>query len=174
METEEQKQSAKLEVLPDSSWLIAVIDDKDSHHKAALSSLGAMKPYKPMFYVAPIVYLETISRLITKNNLAVKKCYDKVQKFISSIDYKHKTGLDLGEVEHKFKTFSRIRISKKLSAVDFYVVAEGMLLEAKILTCDLKMYRVAKDYYEQIYFLTDQVKGYKSDLGRLISDIQNS
>lgn len=151
-----------------------MIDDFDSHHKSALSSLGAIKPYKPIFYITPIVYLEVMSRLIKKKKISVKKCHDKIQKFLSGIEYKHKTSLDLTEITQKFKAFSRIKISKKLSAIDFYVVAEGIALDAKILTCDLNMYHIAKKYYKNIYFLTDQLKNQKSDLSRLINDIQNT
>jgi len=164
----------KLRMFPDSSWLIAIIDDTDSHHTAALSSVGALKPYKPIFYIAPIVYLETMSRLIKKKKITVKKCYDKVEKFLSSIQCKEKTSLDLTEIVQKFKTFSRIKISKNLSPIDFYVVAEGILLSAKILTCDFGMYNVAKKYYDKIYLLTDQLKDKLSDLGRLINDIQRN
>lgn len=166
------KQDPEFRIFPDSSWLIAVIDEADSHHKAALSSLGAMKPYKPIFYITPIVYLETMSRLIKKRKIAVKKCYDKIQKFLSNIEYKHKTNLDLAEINQKFKDFSRVKISKNLSSIDFYVVAEGILLDARILTCDVNMHRIATKYYDKIYFLTDKVKDKESDLGRLISDIQ--
>lgn len=131
-----------------------------------------MMPYNPVFYITPIVYLETMSRLIKKEKIAVKKCYLQIQKFLDKVKYKHKTGLDLSEITQKFKTFSRIKISKNLSSVDFYVVAEGILLDAFILTCDLNMYSVAKKYYQKIYFLTDKVASQESDLGRLISDIQ--
>ncbi len=167
-----QKSQDELKLFLDSSWLIAIIDESDSHHTAALSSLGALKPYKPTFYITPIIYLETISRLIKKKKISVRKCHDIIRKFLSSVNYKHKTGLDLDEIDEKFSKFSRIKISKKLSSVDFYVVAEGILLDAMILTCDLNMFRISQKYYEKIYFLTDQVENKDSDLGRLISDIQ--
>ena len=163
----------KLKIFPDSSWLIAILDENDSHHRAAKSSLGALLPYEPIFYIAPMVYMEILSRSIRKHGIPVKKCIERIKKFMSKIQYRNKTVFDIKEIGEKYKIFSRIKI-KKLTPIDFYIVSEGMLLDANILTCDIKMYRTVKKYYNRIYFMSDVVKGIDSDLGRLISDIQKN
>jgi predicted nucleic acid-binding protein len=161
----------ELRIVPDSSWLIAVLDENDTHHISAASSFGALLPYKPIFYIPALVYLETISRLIRINKIPVVKCEQKIDKFFSKINYKHSRKLEISEILQKYKTFSRVKLSK-LHPVDFYIVTEGMFLDAKILTCDVKMYLYAQKYYHKIYFMTDKVKGKNSDLASLIKDVQ--
>jgi len=167
--------SDKLEmrIVPDSSWLIAILDEKDTHHIPAASSLGAIFPSKPVFYIPALVYLETISRLIRVNKIPVKKCENKIERFLTKINYKHSQSLEISEILKKYKTFSRVKISK-LHPLDFYIATEGVFLGAKILTCDVKMYYYVKKYYKNIYFLTDKVKEKGSDLANLIKNIQIS
>jgi len=162
----------ELRIVPDSSWLIAILDEKDTHNVPASSSLGALLPYKPIFYIPALVYLETISRLIRVNKIPVTKCEEKIQKLLSKIRYKHSTLLDIKKILEKYKKFSRIKIAK-LHPLDFYIVTDGIFLDAKILTCDLKMYQYVKKYYNNIYFMTDKVREKGSDLSNLIGDIQN-
>jgi predicted nucleic acid-binding protein len=163
----------ELRVVPDSSWLIAILDEKDTHHVSANSSFGAMLPYEPIFYIPSLVYLETISRLIRINKIPVKKCELKIGKFLQKISYRQSRLLEIPEIIQKYKTFSRVKISK-LHPLDFYIVTEGIVLDAKILTCDLGMYYYVKKYYKNIYFLTDKVRDKGSDLANLIKDIQIS
>ncbi len=166
--------SDKLEIriVPDSSWLIALLDENDSHHIPTTASFGALLPYKPTFYIPALVYLESLSRLIRINKMPVKKCVQKIDRFLSKIEYKHSRTLEISEILQKYKTFSRVKISK-MHPLDFYIVTEGVFLNAKILTCDLKMYRYVRRYYKKIYFITDKVEEKDSDLGSLIRDIQN-
>lgn len=164
---------SEIRILPDSSWLIAILDEKDTHHIPTTSSLGAILPYKPVFYIPALVYLETISRLIRVNKIPVQKCEHKINKFLQKISYKHSKSLEIAEILKKYKTFSRVKISK-LHPLDFYIVTEGIFLDAKILTCDIRMYYYVKKYYQKIYFLTDKVKERGSDLANLIKDIQSS
>ncbi len=161
----------ELRILPDSSWLIAILDESDSHHIPVASSLGALSPYEPIFYIPALVYLETISRLIRVNKIPVKKCAQKIDRFLSKIKYKYSTTLEISDILEKYKTFSRVKISK-MHPLDFYIATEGVFLDAKILTCDLKMYRYVRQYYKNIYFMTDKVIEKDSDLGSLIRDIQ--
>lgn len=161
-------------ILPDTSWLVAILDEKDSHHVAAESSLGALLPYKPIFYIPVLAAMETISRLIRVNKMSVKECRKKVSKLFSaklkaqgaSRVYSFK------EILNIYDKLSRKEI-KKLTAIDFSIVTEGITLNAKILTCDVQMYRVTKKYYKEIYFMTDKVDAQESDLARLIHDIQS-
>lgn len=163
----------ELRILPDSSWLIAMLDENDTHHIPASSSLGAILPYKPIFYIPALVYLETISRLIRINKIQVKKCEHKIDNFLQKINYKHSRSLEIPEILRKYNTFSRVKISK-LHPLDFYIATEGIFLDAKILTCDLRMYHYVNKYYPKIYFLTDKVAEKGSDLAKLIKDTQIS
>lgn len=167
----EISQDLELKIMPDTSWLIALVDEKDSHHVPVKSSFGAIFPYNPTFYIPAVVYLETLSKLVRANKISPKKAYDKIQKVLEKINFKHSTKLGMDDIINKYKAFSRIKISK-LTALDFYIVAEGISLEAKILTCDVHMYSIAKKYYNKIYFLTDKVKDYESELANLIRDVQ--
>ncbi len=161
----------ELRIVPDSSWLIAILDEKDTHHIPASSSLGAILPYKPIFYIPALVYLETISRLIRVNKIQVKKCEHKIDNLLQKINYKHSSSLAISEILRKYNTFSRVKISK-LHPLDFYIATEGVFLDAKILTCDVRMYYYVNKYYPKIYFLTDKVKKKGNDLSKLIKDIQ--
>ena len=165
--------NTKLIILPDTSWLVAILDERDSHHVAAKSSLGALLPYKPAFHVPILAAIETISRLIRVNNMSVTNCK---KKFLNLVGSKLKAegasrNYEFGEILKRYATWSRKSI-RSLTAVDFCIVTEGIGLGAKILTCDLKMYRSAKKYYNAIYFMTDKVQAQQSDLARLIRDIQ--
>lgn len=168
-----EEKKLELRIVPDSSWLIAILDDKDTHNIPANSSFGAILPYQPIFYIPALVYLETISRLIRVNKINVKKCEEKIQKFFSRINFKHSTSLEMSQILEKYKTFSRVKISK-LHPLDFYIATEGIFLNAMILTCDLRMYQYVKKYYKNIYFMTDKVKEKGSDLANLINTIQNT
>jgi predicted nucleic acid-binding protein len=164
-------QRGGLRILPDSSWLVAILDSKDTHHVSALSSFGALAPYKPVFYLPALVYLETLSRLIRVNKLPVKKCADKISRFLDKVECRYSRELEIAEIIRKYKTFSRVKISK-LHPLDFYIATEGIVLDAKILTCDLRMFNYVSRYYKKIYFMTDRVREKGSDLSALIKDIQ--
>jgi len=162
----------KLIILPDTSWLVAILDEKDSHHTSAASSLGALIPYSPVFYVPLMVFMETMSRLIRVNK-SVEKCSETILKLLNN--KLHAKGsvvqLDFKDVIKRYKICSRQSI-KRLTTIDFYIVTEGISMGAKILTCDLEMYKKSQKYYKEIYFMSDKVKTQKSDLARLITDIQ--
>ena len=162
-------------IVLDTSWLVAILDEKDSHHTAAESSLGALLPYKPIFHIPVVAATETMSRLIRVNGISVKECKKKVLALFGNklkADGANRV-YDFREILKIYETWSRKKV-KNLTANDFLIVTEGIALGAKILTCDLRMYRVLKKYYPDVYFMTDQVEGQESDLSRLIKDIQKA
>ena len=167
------KEESKIILLPDTSWLVAILDEKDSHHVAAQSSLGALMPYKPAFHVPILASIETMSRLIRVNKMSVSICRKKVLDLFANT--LHAKGASrtykFEEILDRYDKWKRKEV-KNLTAVDFCIVTEGIGLEAKILTCDLKMYKSAKKYYQDIYFMSDMVEAQESDLARLIHDIQ--
>lgn len=160
-------------IVPDTSWLVAILDEKDSHHIAAESSLGALLPYKPTFHIPVVAAVETMSRLIRVNRTSVKDCKKKVfELFGTRLKAKGASRMyDFGEILKVYDSWSRKKV-KALTTNDFLIVTEGMALGAKILTCDLEMYRVVKKYYPEIYFMSDRVVSQGSDLSRLIFDMQ--
>ncbi len=170
---ENTKSDKKIIILLDTSWLVAVLDENDSHHVAAASSLGALLPYRPSFHVSVLAALETISRLIRINKMSVKLSKKKLLDFIGNkLQAKGATyTFRFNDILDRYNTWSRKGI-KKLTAIDFCIVTEGIGLGAKILTCDLRMYKLAKKYYDYIYFMSDKVEAQESDLARLIHDIQ--
>lgn len=175
LEQQGKKADERILILPDSSWLVANLDEKDSHHTAAASSLGALLPYKPLFHVPILASIETMSRLIRVNKISVSACKKLVLDFLG--DRLHAKGarkiFDFREILNRYNLWSRKEI-KKLTAIDFCIVTEGIGLGAKILTCDFRMYKTAKKYYTNIYFMTDKTEACESDLSRLIHDIQSS
>ena len=160
-----------LKIFPDSSWLISLIHKNDSHHTHVKSSFGFLSPQKPIFFISTIVLMETISGLI-KNGMTVKKAVDKVTEFVSKLDnYRAQKPIELDTVVKKYKIFAKTRKIKQLTTMDFYIVTEGMLIGAKILTSDVRMYKTTKPSYKDIYLISDKVKGMKSDLPRLTENI---
>jgi predicted nucleic acid-binding protein len=169
VKTEEKK----VILLADTSWLVALLDENDSHHIAAKSSLGAVQPYGPKFHVPILAAIETMSRLIRVNKMPVTGCKKKVLTLLGQTlhaqgaDYHYK----FEDILKRYEKWGRKKI-KNLTANDFCIVTEGIGLGAKILTCDLKMYNSVKKYYPDIYFMSDKVEAQESDLARLIHDIQ--
>lgn len=171
--TDNKPKDNKVLLLADTSWLVAILDEKDSHHIAAKSSLGAVLPYEPAFHVPILASIETMSRLIRVNKISVTKCKEKIIGLLgNTLNAKGASRkYEFKEILETYDVFNRKEI-KSLTAIDFCIVTEGIGLRAKILTCDLKMYRSAKKYYKDIYFMSDKVEAQESDLARLIHDIQ--
>ncbi|MEK7662067.1 MAG: type II toxin-antitoxin system VapC family toxin [Patescibacteria group bacterium] len=162
----------KPEILLDSSWILAYMNEKDFNHNAAISSCGAILPYKPIFYIPSLVYLEVFSNL-RRRKIPVKKCEKTLRDFWVKIDNRHqKSGPNKEGIIERYRIFSRVKISL-LRPNDFLIATEGMRLGAKILTLDLEMYKKVYKYYKYIYYLADHSKNKESDLPRLISDILN-
>lgn len=159
-----------IKIFPDSSWLIASLSLKDSHHTHVEQSLGFLRPINPTFYVSTIVIMETINGLM-KSGMTVVNSITKVRKFIDSLHCRTQKPLELERILKKYKVFAKARKIKKLTAMDFYIVTEGMLIGAKILTADKNMYRQTKKSYKDIYLISDKVKGMRSDLPRLTENI---
>ncbi len=170
---ENSSTSRQVVLLTDTSWLIALLDETDSHHISAKSSLGAVTPYSPVFHVPILSSIEAMSRLIRVNKMSVTKCKKKFLDLVGKTlraKGANRT-YDFKEILGRYDTWKRKEV-KKLTAIDFCIATEGMSLGAKILTCDLKMYKSVKKYYREIYFMTDKVEAQESDLARLIHDIQ--
>ena len=159
-----------IKIFPDSSWLIASLSLKDSHHTHVEQSLGFLRPLNPTFYVSTIVVMETVTGLI-KSGMTVANSIAKIRKFIEDLHCRTQRPLELDWILKKYKVFAKARKIKKLTTMDFYIVTEGMLIGAKILTADKDMYRHTKKSYKDIYLISDKVKGMKSDLPRLTENI---
>jgi len=171
----ENKTETKTLILADTSWIVALLDEKDSHHIAAESALGALLPYKPSLHVPVLAAIETMSRLIRVNKISVKSCQKKILNLLGGKLNANgvQNNLHFKEVVKRYEKWSHKKV-RSLTAIDFCIVTEGIGLKAKILTCDLKMYNAAKRYYNDIYFISDRVEAQESDLARLIHDIQSS
>jgi len=168
----DENDKTKLRIILDTSWLVAIIDEKDFHHTSVNSSLGALLPYHPLFYVPTVVFMEAMSRLIRVNKISVSKARKTILKLLGvELHAIHESNMNYRDILEKYKTYSRIKI-KSLKAIDFYIVTAGIGFNAKILTCDLPMYKSVKKYYKEIYFISDEVEAKESDLARLIHDIQ--
>ncbi|MGC9603188.1 MAG: PIN domain-containing protein [Minisyncoccia bacterium] len=165
-----KKKKEELRVVPDSSWLLAKLNSKDRNHVSVESSLGAILPYRPAFYIPILVYMETLSAL-RRQRIAFSKCYKILNSFLETIHYFEEKKLTTKKLIEKHKSFSRLRISQ-LKGADFYIATEGLSLNAKILTCDKEMRDRVIKYYKQIYFLSDRAKSFPSELPRLMRDIQ--
>lgn len=114
--------------------------------------------------------METITGLI-KNGYTVNPAISRIQNFMNNTG-KSKTEqpIELTQVLEKYRQFAKVRMTTKLTTMDFYIATEAIVLKAKILTADKKMYQTVKKAYPETYLITDKVKGVDSDLPRLIKD----
>jgi predicted nucleic acid-binding protein len=163
-----------IKIFPDSSWLIALLNPKDSHHQHVRSCCGMLTPLKPKFYFSTLVIMETMSGLI-KGGFRVRKAHETIGQFISKLDSAmFETPIKRDEVLDTYLHFSRARKITKLTTVDFYIATSAMLVRAKLLTADKRMYKVAKASYPETYLITDKVRGLRSDLPKLTDHVVNN
>lgn len=153
-------------VLFDSSFILALLNSRDSNYQAVSAIFGFIKPYNCCFHIPAYVFAEVISKRIHqlgKVSVALKD----VRKFLEQRPGVMTGGssLTLVDMINRYKELARKKI-RFLQSNDFFIVSEGILLKALILTCDHTMYKKVKKYYKDIYYVATHSKKYKSDASK--------
>lgn len=140
-------------IVLDTSVLFAYLCEDDSNHRAVKSALGAIEPYNPTIYIPVFVILEVVSNLIRKGNRNITKAKNDVSKFLKRFDTREeRREMNIKLIFDKYTLFSRSKFNK-LTGNDFYIVVEAILLEAFLVTCDVKMWEMAKLTHKNKTFL---------------------
>ncbi len=153
-------------VLFDSSFILALLNPRDSNHQAVSGIFGFIKPYNCCFYIPAYVFAEVVSKRIQqvgKVSIALKDA----SKFLEQLPGKTTAGssLNLADMIKRYKELARKKI-RFLQSNDFFIVSEGILLKSLILTCDHRMYTNVRKYYKDIYYVATHSSKYKVDTSK--------
>ena len=176
MKKKPKRKGPKLvKIFPDSSWLISLLNKKDSNHDHIKSSFGFLTGKHATFFLSSLVILETMNGLTkNENGFTVRTAEKCIKSFFKKITLRTEKPIKLEKILHKYHQFVKNRKIRSNTTVDFYIVTEGMVLGSHILTVDKKMYKLTKPTYKNIYLISEKVKGIKSDLPRFVENIVNN
>lgn len=153
-------------VLLESSFILALLDPRDSNYKAVKSVFGFLEPHNCRFHIPVYVFAEVVSKIIHKTR-TVSNALKTFEKFIDELHGVPFIGSNpsLEEIIKRYKGLARKQI-RFLQSNDFFIATEGILSKSLILTCDLGMYEKVKRNYQDIYFVATNSKKYKDDIPR--------
>jgi predicted nucleic acid-binding protein len=167
---EPQKNAEKFKIFFDSSFLVSLIDEKDSNHSHVSGTFNFLKSYSCGFYLYFFVAAEVISKLVhrTKSVPKALQIFKKLEKLLigSGGYYAGASNWSVEEIISRYKSIQKKQL-KLLQLNDFIIATEGVLLGGIILTCDSKMFKKVKPYYRQIYLIAPEASGYSDDIPRL-------
>jgi len=151
-------------VLLDSSFVLALLNLGDPNYKAAKSIFGFVEPHNCRFHVPVYVFAEVASKIIQQRK-KVSETLRMIENFKNELHGILFTGTNptLDEIINRYKIFAKKRI-RFTQSNDFYIVTEGIISKAIILTCDDGMYKKVKPYYKDIYYVATHSKKYKGDI----------
>lgn len=151
-------------VLLDSSFVMALLDRKDSNHESIEAVFGFINPCKCRFHIPLYVFAEVISKFIQR-----KKKVSEALRIIDDFVVNLKGVLIMGtnptmeEIIDRYKKLARKKV-RFMQSNDFFIATEGMLSGSLILTCDFNMYIKLKRYHSDIFFVARKSKKYKNDI----------
>ncbi|HEY4474996.1 hypothetical protein A2766_03955 [Candidatus Kaiserbacteria bacterium RIFCSPHIGHO2_01_FULL_58_22] len=153
-------------VLLESSFILALLDPRDSNYKAVKSVFGFLEPHNCRFHIPVYVFAEVVSKIIHKTR-TVSNALKTFEKFIDELHGVPFVGSNpsLEEIIKRYKGLARKQI-RFLQSNDFFIATEGILSKSLILTCDLGMYEKVKRNYQDIYFVATDSRKYKDDIPR--------
>lgn len=153
-------------VLLESSFILALLDPRDSNYKAVKSVFGFLEPHNCRFHIPVYVFAEVVSKIIHKNR-TVSNALKTIEKFIGGLHGVPFVGSNpsLEEIVKRYRGLARKQI-RFLQSNDFFIATEGILSKSLILTCDLGMYEKVKRNYSDIYFVATNSRKYKDDIPR--------
>lgn len=166
-----QEKIENFKIFFDSSFLIALINEKDANHKFVTAIFNFAGPCSCGFYLYSFVAAEVISKLVRQFRSVPKalQFFEKLEKILSKSGnyYCSKDIWSIDEIVKRYKKIQKKQI-KFLQFNDFFIATEGVLLGGIILTCDVKMYKKVKPYYKEIYLIAPDAHAYKNDIPKLI------
>lgn len=153
-------------VLLESSFILALLDPRDSNYKVVKSIFGFLEPHNCRFHIPVYVFAEVVSKIIHKNR-TVLNALKTIEKFIKDLHGVPFVGSNpsIEEIVKRYKGLARKKI-RFLQSNDFFIATEGILSKSLILTCDFGMYEKVKKNYPDIYFIATNSKKYKDDVPR--------
>lgn len=151
-------------VLLESSFILGLLDPRDTNHKSVKSVFGFLEPHNCRFHIPAHVFTEVVSKLIQKEK-KVSKALKIIEKFLSELHGSLFLGSNptLEDIMNRYKGLARKRI-RFLQSNDFVIATEGIFQKSLILTCDSGMYEKVKKYYSDIYFVATDSRKYKDDI----------
>jgi len=153
-------------VLLESSFILALLNPRDSNYKAVKSVFGFLEPHNCRFHIPVYVFAEVVSKIIHKDR-TVSNALKTIEKFIDDLHGVPFVGSNpsLEEIVKRYKDLARKKI-RFLQSNDFFIATEGILSKSLILTCDFEMYEKVKKNYQDIYFVATDSRKYKDDIPR--------
>lgn len=144
-------------ICPDSSFLVAYLNESEENHNLAESTMGFLAPHQHNVIVSQFVYAETLSTLTKEMPVgeAIKRS-KKISKIKGVKFWKGSPNYD--DIEEFYRQNSKKGILKNLRTNDFVIVAYAMMWNALILTNDIKMFEETKKTYKDIFFLSQDSK----------------
>ncbi|MCX6718749.1 MAG: hypothetical protein NTY81_04135 [Candidatus Staskawiczbacteria bacterium] len=153
-------------VLLESSFILALLDPRDSNYKSVKSVFGFLEPHKCRFHIPAYVFIEVVSKLIQKEK-KVSTAIKTIDKFLNELHGILFLGSNpsIEDIMNRYRGLARKRI-RFLQSNDFIIATEGIFYKSLILTCDAGMYEKVKKYYPDIYFVATNSKKYKDDISK--------
>ena len=158
-------------ILLDSSFLVALFDNRDPNHAAVEGVFGFMKPHNCKFHIPLYVVSEVFSKIVHKDK-KVSTAMKSIKEFIKKTSDSVIIGstISMEDLFGRYQNLARNKV-RLLQSNDFIIATEGMLLKCTILTCDYEMYQKVKPCYKQIYYVAAKSKKYKDDIPKFISKL---
>ncbi|MFA4872094.1 MAG: hypothetical protein WC610_03530 [Patescibacteria group bacterium] len=158
-------------VLLDSSFVLALLDVRDSNYDAAKSLFGYLKPHNCRFHIPLYVFSEVMSKIIQRDK-KVSCALKVVENFLKELPgILFTANPSIEDILERYKILAARKKLRFLQSNDFIIATEGILSKSIILTCDLGMYEKVKRNYEDIYFVATHSKKYQDDVPRVIRKI---
>ena len=138
-------------VVEDSSFVISVIDTRDSNHSKAVAYLREMNVYKDKIkiLIPSLVFYETFFTLV-KQGFPLKQVEEKLWNFLYIDNIVNVTTLET----ECFKYIKRLPDDPallQLKTADFIITSIGIEYDAQILTFDRRMHNRIYSIYSEIY-----------------------
>lgn len=155
-------------VLLDSSFVMALLDKRDSNHDSVKGVFGFIDPYNCRFNIPLYVFAEVISKFIQREG-RVSEALKITDNFLQGLHGVLIAGSNptVKEIIERYKKLARKKI-RFLQSNDFFIATEGMLSGSLILTCDFNMYTRVKRYHQDIFFVAKHSKKYRNDIPKFI------
>lgn len=153
-------------VLLESSFVLALLNSSDPNHKAVKGIFGFVEPYNCRFHIPVYVFAELAAKIIQEQRKVsdTLKMIDNFKKELHGILFTG-TNPTLDEIISRYKVLAKKKI-RFLQSNDFYIVTEGIISKAIILTCDHEMYKKVKPYYNDIYYVATHSGKYRNDISK--------
>jgi predicted nucleic acid-binding protein len=146
----------KHNVVIDSCFIIATIDEADAFHEDALYLFKILlnKTNSVKIIISPIVIYEVISNLIRKG-LSYKRVEGSIMKLLHIEKIIMLSIAETSAFKHAKNILTKGDQSKSLRTSDFLITCIGIDFDAIILTFDKTAYSKIKTVYKKVYYCSE-------------------